>query len=51
MPYYRSIENGISAKMPQAEQYYEKCISLPMYPALSEEEQAFVIEQVLKCTK
>ncbi len=51
MHYYRSIENGISVKMPQAEQYYEKCISLPMYPALSEEEQAFVIEQVLKCTK
>ncbi len=48
MPYYRSIENGISIKMPNAEQYYEKCISLPMYPALTDEEQEFVIEQVIK---
>ena len=45
MPYYKSI--GYSeADLRNAEKYYSKCISLPMYPALSNEEQNFVIEQV-----
>ena len=30
-----------------AENYYKHCISLPMYPTLTEEEQGFVIEKVL----
>ena len=45
MPYYKSI--GYSeADLRNAEKYYSKCISLPMYPTLSNEEQNFVIEQV-----
>ena len=45
MPYYKSI--GYSeADLRNAEKYYSKCISLPMYPALSNEEQNIVIEQV-----
>lgn len=47
MPYYRSLEKG-KVSMPKAEQYYSECISLPMYPSLTDEEQDFVIEQVIK---
>jgi len=42
MPYYRQLgwEEGA---LPNAEAYYNRCLSLPMYPTLSPEEQAFVI--------
>lgn len=50
MPYYRSFgwkENDL----PFVEAYYSKCISLPMYPTLTEEEQDFVIATVLNYYK
>lgn len=47
MPYYQKLGN-IKGSMPIAESYYSKCISLPMYPALTDEEQAYVIESVLQ---
>jgi len=47
MPYYRSLEKT-PIRMPKAEHYYDQCISLPMYPTLTDEEQSFVIEQVIK---
>lgn len=34
--------------MPHAEMYYSKCISLPMYPTLSREQQDYVIKTVLR---
>ena len=45
MPYYRELgwEEG---DLPIAEEYYRKCISLPMYPTLQEEEQDFVIGKI-----
>lgn len=46
LPYYRSIAPE-PVVLPQAEAYYERCLSLPMYPTLTDEEQDFVIEQVL----
>ena len=47
MPYYKSI--GYSeADLRNAEKYYSKCISLPMYPTLSDEEQIYVIDKVLE---
>ncbi|MCP4441336.1 MAG: UDP-4-amino-4,6-dideoxy-N-acetyl-beta-L-altrosamine transaminase [Aureispira sp.] len=49
LPYYKELYGAIS--MPQAEGYYSQCISLPMYPTLTDEEQEFVIEQVLKVAK
>ena len=50
MPYYKSI--GYSeADLRNAEKYYSKCISLPMYPTLTAEEVAFVIKQVLNFLK
>ncbi len=47
MPYYQDL-GWKKNSMPVAERYYEKCLSLPMYPTLSDEEQKFVIETVLK---
>ncbi len=46
LPYYKEIGYD-AADLKVAENYYSKCISLPMYPTLTEEEQQFVIEKVL----
>lgn len=47
LPYYKNI--GYSgAKLVNAETYYNQCISLPMYPGLTDVEQDFVIEKVLE---
>lgn len=46
LPYYRNLGWKVG-DFPNAEKYYEKCISLPMYPTLTEEEQDFVIDKVL----
>jgi len=45
MPYYKNI-GYTNAGLVHAEKYYSRCISLPMYPTLSNKEQDFVIEQV-----
>lgn len=50
MPYYQQLGSK-KGDMPVAEAYYERCISLPMYPTLTDDEQDFVIEQVLKYAK
>jgi len=42
MPYYRRL-GWNKGDFPFAENYYSSCISLPMYPTLSKEEQDFVI--------
>ena len=47
MPYYRQL-GWKEGDMPQAESYYRNCISLPMYPSLSAEEQAFVIDEIYR---
>ncbi|MCL5127248.1 UDP-4-amino-4,6-dideoxy-N-acetyl-beta-L-altrosamine transaminase [Algibacter sp. L4_22] len=46
LPYYKQIGYG-SAGLNNSENYYSKCISLPMYPSLTNEEQNFVMEKVL----
>ena len=45
LPYYKSF-GGKKGQFPNAEKYYEQCLSLPMYPSLKDEEQQFVIEKV-----
>ncbi|MFH7017967.1 UDP-4-amino-4,6-dideoxy-N-acetyl-beta-L-altrosamine transaminase [Flavobacterium sp. FlaQc-47] len=46
MPYYKQF--GWKEKdMPNAEEYYKNCISLPMYPTLTNDEQKFVIEKII----
>jgi UDP-4-amino-4,6-dideoxy-N-acetyl-beta-L-altrosamine transaminase len=46
MPYYQELSNT-KGDFPIAEAYYDGCISLPMFPTLTDEEQGFVIEKVL----
>jgi len=46
LPYYQKIGYN-EADLSNAENYYSKSISLPMYPSLLKEEQQFVIEKVL----
>jgi dTDP-4-amino-4,6-dideoxygalactose transaminase len=45
MPYYKQF-GWKKGDFPLVEDYYEHCISLPMYPTLSEEEQDYVIETI-----
>ncbi len=45
MPYYRQF-GWKEGDFPYAENYYEGCLSLPMYPTLREEEQHFVIKTI-----
>ena len=45
LPYYKTI--GYSdADLQNSENYYQQCISLPMYPTLTNEEQDFVIQSI-----
>lgn len=46
-PYYRQFgwKNG---DFPAAEDYYNHCISLPLFPSLTDDEQAYVIEKILQ---
>lgn len=46
LPYYKQIGYE-GANLQNAEDYYSKCISLPMYPSLTNDEQIYVIEKVL----
>jgi len=45
LPYYQQLGYKIEC-YPNANAYYEKCLSLPMYPTLTDAEQDFVIECV-----
>ncbi|MCB0629657.1 MAG: UDP-4-amino-4,6-dideoxy-N-acetyl-beta-L-altrosamine transaminase [Saprospiraceae bacterium] len=45
MPYYRD-RGWREGDLPHAEQYYKSCISLPIFPGLSVEEQKFVIQTI-----
>lgn len=45
MPYYKQQGYNVG-DFPNAETYYSRCISLPMYPTLSKEEQDFVIKTI-----
>ncbi len=49
-PYYQQEKQGLAFKQgdfPVAEQYYQRAISLPLYPQLSESEQKYIIKTVL----
>lgn len=47
MPYYRQF-GWKPGDLPVVEDYYEHCLSLPMYPTLTDEEQEYVIDHVLR---
>lgn len=44
-PYYQAL-GWKTGDFPQTEAYYERCLSLPLYPSLSDTEQTYVIETV-----
>jgi UDP-4-amino-4,6-dideoxy-N-acetyl-beta-L-altrosamine transaminase len=50
LPYYQKIGYE-KADLSNSENYYAKCISLPMYPSLTNKEQEFVIEKTLSFFK
>lgn len=45
MPYYRKC-GWNEGDLPLAEAYYQRCLSLPIFPTLSEGEQDYVIEKI-----
>ncbi|MEO6977675.1 MAG: UDP-4-amino-4,6-dideoxy-N-acetyl-beta-L-altrosamine transaminase [Mucilaginibacter sp.] len=47
MPYYRDL-GWKEGDRPKSENYYKHCISLPMYPTLSDDEQQYVIDVINK---
>lgn len=48
LPYYKGLGHK-QGDYPNAEVYYQECLSLPMYPTLTAEEQAYVIDAILAC--
>lgn len=47
MPYYCKQDNQLG-DLPVVEEYYQHCLSLPMFPTLTEEEQEYVIKRVIE---
>lgn len=45
MPYYKNL-GWKEGDFAVAEKYYSRCLSLPMFPSLKNEEQDYVIEQI-----
>lgn len=45
MPYYQARGNK-KGDLPVVEEYYDHCLSLPMFPTLTDEEQDYVIQKV-----
>ncbi len=45
MPYYKSLGHK-EGECPIAEDYYTRCLALPMYPSLTDEEQQYVIDVI-----
>jgi len=45
-PYYKNLGSN-KGDFPVAEKYYNECLSLPMYPTLTHEEQVYVIENII----
>ncbi len=44
-PYYRRLGYG-EESLPNMDRYYERCLSIPLYPKLKVEEQDYVIENL-----
>lgn len=50
MPFYQKIGWKLG-DFPNAENYYKKCISIPMFPTLLDEEQEYIINVILSFYK
>lgn len=44
-PYYRNL-GWASGDFPQAEEFYQTCLSLPLFPSLAEAQQTYVIDSI-----
>ncbi len=49
LPYYRNL-GWRKNDFPVAESYYDQCLSLPMYPDLTDDQQQFVIDRIIEFT-
>jgi UDP-4-amino-4,6-dideoxy-N-acetyl-beta-L-altrosamine transaminase len=47
-PYYKNLYGSLA--LPGADQYYERTLSLPLYPALRDEDVEFVVNQIKAIT-
>jgi hypothetical protein len=47
MPYYRNF-GWKEGDMPNAELYYKNCISIPMFPGMSDDDIERVISEIYK---
>ncbi len=47
MPYYKQLGSK-EGNCPVAEEYYRHCLALPLYPSLTDEQQLYVIDNVIK---
>ena len=50
MPYYRR-DGWKEGSLPVVVEYYRHCLSLPMFPTLTDEEQQYVIDKVIEYVK
>ncbi len=50
-PYYNKKYGYPIGKCANAEKYYDQCLTLPLYPALSDDEVDYIIESVVKCLR
>lgn len=50
LPYYQTLGYK-KGDFPISEEYYEHCLSIPIYPTLSDEEQDYVIESIIEFAK
>ena len=46
MPFYKH-QGWKEGDFPNAETYYSRCISIPMFPSMSDDEQSFVIAKII----
>jgi UDP-4-amino-4,6-dideoxy-N-acetyl-beta-L-altrosamine transaminase len=46
LPYYKEFDY-VTADLTNSEHYYSRCLSLPMFPSLTDEEHGFVIEKII----
>lgn len=49
-PYYKNLGHK-KGDHPMAEHYYDECLSLPMFPSFTNDEQEYVIEKILNFYK
>ena len=49
-PYYRQL-GWKKGDFPHVENYYDSCLSIPMYPGLSNEQQEYTIQKILEFYK